>query len=222
MSFSLIISRNTRLLCFWFLVRILGTTSCNKLTQTDRPGSLGQTILGPGKNPGGLVSPQPVSKMAAPRPLGTKPGQNSIESYLFRLCCNFEGTVNARKYIQRNNVPLLCELKQDKNIAQLQTELNKLATTVQKLGVSNVGDTSTSAMNGGRRRQPTRRPQFSNSQTGSSQDQPMVQVQQLPQPPTRGVHICDEKDENIELLLLKNMFCQPTSSPTIYPGHQLQ
>jgi len=51
-----------------------------------------------------------------------------------------------------NNVPLLCELKQDKNIAQLETALNKLATTVQKLGVGNVEDTSTSAMHGGRRR----------------------------------------------------------------------
>jgi len=38
------------------------------------------------------------------------------------------------------------------------------------------------------------------------------------------MHICDEKDENIEMLLLKNVLGQPTSLSTLglYPGHQLQ
>lgn len=80
-----------------------------------------------------------------------------------------------------NNASLLCELKQDKNIAQLEMELNKLATTVQKLAVGNVGDASKSAPRGGRRRQPARRPQF--TQTGQWQDQSMAQAQQPPQPP---------------------------------------
>ena len=93
-----------------------------------------------------------------------------------------------------NDVSLLSELRQDQNVAQLEAELKKLASTVQKLAVGNVGEARSTPPRGGRRQQPTqRRPQFNDMQTGSWQGQSMAQVQHPPQPllppSARGVRL---------------------------------
>jgi len=87
-----------------------------------------------------------------------------------------------------NDTSLLCDLQKDKNVALLEVELKKLASTVQKLAVGNVGGAGAPkpCPPRGRRPQPqSRRPPFQTSQSSSWTRQPMAQVQDPPRLPLR-------------------------------------